>query len=66
MILAVSHNRDFAGGAGRLRAIKEEMEKEKHSSWVKFDSSEIDEFTCGEGGKFSAISWTAGLDISRE
>jgi ribosomal protein RSM22 (predicted rRNA methylase) len=64
-VLAVSHNRDFAGGAKRLRAIKEEIDKVKYRKWIKIRSSKISEFNCGGGGKFAAISWYADLEIDR-
>lgn len=66
VIMAVSHNRDFAGGAGRLRAIKEALDKDEHRKWLKVRDSVISEFNCGDGGKFAAIGWSANLSIDRE
>ena len=65
IVLAVSHNRDFAGGAGRVRGIKEEVGKADHVDWIKVHESAITEFTCGDGGKFSVIGWVANLRIKR-
>lgn len=62
-ILAVSHNRAFAGGAARVRGIQKEIEKTKYREWVTVRSSSLDEFECGDGGKFAAISWVADLGI---
>lgn len=64
-IMAVSHNRDFEGGAERIKAIKAEIEKAKYSSWVTVRDSATEEFHCGPNGKFAAISWIAELDIQR-
>src|SRR3712207_9376548 len=36
----------------RLKAIKEEIDKDKYRKWIKIRSSKISEFKCGEGGKF--------------
>ena len=63
-ILAVSHNRDFAGGAARVRGIKEEIEKAKYRKWVDVRSSNLGEFNCGSGGKFAAIGCVADLRIN--
>ncbi|NJC06696.1 SAM-dependent methyltransferase [Sphingomonas kaistensis] len=65
IVLAVSHNREFAGGAGRLRGIKDELDKAKYRSWIDVKESDIREFTCGDGGKFPAIGWNAFLGINR-
>lgn len=62
-ILAVSHNRSFAGGAERITKFKEKIEKKKYASWITIKSSEITEFACGDGGKFPAIRWIADLGI---
>jgi SAM-dependent methyltransferase len=61
-VIAVSHNRDFAGGAGRLRAAEQKIKTRK---WLEVRDSTINEFTCGEGGKFGAISWSADLRANR-
>ena len=65
MIIAVSHDRNFNGGSGRIRAIEEEMRKSSHSAWLTVHSSTISEFKCGTAGKFDAISWVADLTVKR-
>jgi SAM-dependent methyltransferase len=62
-ILAVSHDREFAGGAARLEAIKREIDKDEYRKWILIRSSRIRRFKCGDGGKFAAISWIADLGI---
>lgn len=64
-IAAVSHDRDFAGGSDRIRAVEKEIRKNKHSNWLTVSESTISEFTCGKGGKFDAISWIAALNVKR-
>lgn len=65
IVLTVSHDRDFAGGSGRIRGIEEEIRKTEHSSWVTVNSSSISEFKCGSAGKFAAISWIADITVER-
>jgi hypothetical protein len=60
-VLAVSHNRDFFGGAGRLKELEKAISDKKHSSWFALKASRIDEFICGNGQP--AISWELHVEV---
>jgi len=62
-ILAVSHNRDFHGGAGRFRQLAEVVSDKKYDSWFTLKTSRIDEFICGNGKQ--AISWELHIEVLR-
>jgi SAM-dependent methyltransferase len=62
-VLAVSHNRDFHGGAGRFKELEKAISDKKHSSWFTLRASRIDEFTCGNGQP--TISWELHVEVKR-
>lgn len=61
-VLAVSHNRDFYGGAARIKelAVAIDISAETNRSWFKLSTSRIDEFICK--GK-PAISWELRVEV---
>lgn len=62
-VLAVSHNRDFHGGAGRFRELEKAVSDKKHRAWFSVKGSRIEEFICGNNQP--AISWELHVEVLR-
>ena len=62
IILAVSHNREFAGGANRFRSLEKALTDNALDDWLSIQSSSIIEFNCPNG--MPAISWELRLEAS--
>lgn len=63
VVLAVSHNRDFCGGAGRFKELEEYISEKKNRPWIALKASQINEFKCGRDGKYDAISWELDVEV---
>ena len=61
IVLAVSHNRDFHGGAERIKKLDEAIRDSKHSKWLKIQKSKISEFDCPN--QMPAISWELRVQV---
>jgi hypothetical protein len=62
-VLAVSHKRNFCGGAGRFRELEKAVSDEKHRAWFSVKASQIKEFTCDDGKP--AMSWELQVEVRR-
>jgi hypothetical protein len=61
IILAVSHNRSFEGGADRFRSLEKAVTDKSLDNWLRIQDSTIDEFNCYNG--MPAISWELKLEV---
>lgn len=61
IVLAVSHNRDFEGGANRIHSLERAVTDKTHANWLKIQDSIITEFDCPNG--MPAISWELRLEV---
>jgi len=62
IILAVSHNRAFEGGASRFRSLEKAVTDKTNDGWLSIQSSSIVEFDCPNG--MPAISWELRLEVN--
>lgn len=63
-VLAVSHNRNFHGGATRFRELERAVSDPKHRNWLTTSESVIEEFQWSKWSKEkSAISWQLHLEV---
>ncbi len=66
-MLVVSASREFDGGSPRIRNLKAAVDNPEHHKELSITSitkSELCEYDCGPGGKYSAISWQLELEVS--
>jgi hypothetical protein len=63
IILAVSHNRSFEGGADRFRSLEKAVMDKSLDDWLCIEDSTINEFKIPNG--MPAISWELRLEVSK-
>lgn len=59
-VLAVSHDRNFAGGSDRFHDIEEQIKDEEHHKWFSLKSSEIIKFSVDDK---PMIAWQLHLEV---